>query len=107
MCLKQKMSKRIKSLRKSLQWTKSDLARKAKISCAAIHQIEKGVNLPSLMIAIRLAEAFNIPLSELVDDSQLNYFSDKDKFLLKFKEIKKLKEDDQKLILSLTKRLIE
>jgi transcriptional regulator with XRE-family HTH domain len=42
------ISKKIRILRKSVNWSQSELARQINISSAAISQIEKGNRLPSL-----------------------------------------------------------
>lgn len=56
---------RIKVLRAELDWTQADLAKKVGISRQAVISIEKYKYTPSLELAFRIAEAFNISINEV------------------------------------------
>lgn len=56
---------RIKVLRAEHDWTQADLAKKVGISRQAVISIEKYKYTPSLELAFRIAEAFNISINEV------------------------------------------
>lgn len=56
---------RIKVLRAERDWTQADLAKKVGISRQAIISIEKYKYTPSLELAFRIAEAFNVSINEV------------------------------------------
>ncbi|MCL2881759.1 MAG: helix-turn-helix transcriptional regulator [Coriobacteriia bacterium] len=53
---------RIKVLRAERDWTQADLAERAGISRQAVISIEKYKYTPSLELAFRIAEVFNVPI---------------------------------------------
>ncbi len=56
---------RIKELRTRAKMTQKEFAEKAKISVAAYAAYEQGPKLPSLEIAVKIAQAFNVSLDWL------------------------------------------
>ena len=61
------LSKRLKELRKERNWTQQKLAEKAGLSFNAVTKIEQGVaEHPTLKTLLKLADAFDIGLDELV-----------------------------------------
>lgn len=61
------LSKRLKDLRKERNWTQQILAEKAGVSFNAVTKIEQGAAVhPTLKTLLKLAEAFEVSLDELV-----------------------------------------
>lgn len=61
------LSKRLKELRKEKGWSQQKLAEKTGLSFNAITKIEQGLaKHPTLKTLLKLAEAFEIGLDELV-----------------------------------------
>ena len=58
---------RVKSLRKSKGWTLEQLAASSGVSRSMLSQIERGNASPTLAVAYRIAQAFQMTLSDLVD----------------------------------------
>jgi putative transcriptional regulator len=58
---------RIKVLRAERDWTQADLADKARISRQAIISIEKYKYMPSLELAFKIAEVFNVSINEVFE----------------------------------------
>lgn len=58
---------RIKVLRAERDWTQADLAEKADISRQAIISIEKYKYTPSLELAFKIAEVFNVSINEVFE----------------------------------------
>ncbi len=58
---------RIKVLRAERDWTQADLADRLGISRQAIISIEKYKYTPSLELAFKIAEAFNVSISEVFE----------------------------------------
>ncbi|SDD78575.1 helix-turn-helix domain-containing protein [Kordiimonas lacus] len=63
---KKNIGLRIKALRMSLGFSQEDLAAQIERSVHSISQIERGVNAPSLETAVKIAEALNCSLDDLV-----------------------------------------
>jgi transcriptional regulator with XRE-family HTH domain len=104
------ISKKIKVLRESVNWSQSKLARKAGVTSAAISQIEKGDRLPSLDVCRKLAKAFNVSIAELTGDTLLTSeeINDESKvFFRQFGDIINLSDTDQKILHLLIDRLKE
>lgn len=59
------MENRLKSLRVLRDWTQSDLARKLEVSRQSVNAIETGRYDPSLPLAFRIAELFDLPIEEV------------------------------------------
>ena len=58
---------RIKELRKQHRWTLQQLADASRVSRSMLSQIERGQANPTLSVAYRIAQAFDLPLGQLVD----------------------------------------
>ncbi|NLI95082.1 MAG: helix-turn-helix transcriptional regulator [Erysipelotrichaceae bacterium] len=63
--VKEQLGMRIKYLRGELGWSQEELSFHAKINTTYLSDLENGRRNPSLNILNRLANAFNISLSEL------------------------------------------
>ncbi len=61
---------RIKVLRAEHNWTQADLAEKLGISRQAIISIEKYKYTPSLELAFKIAEAFDISINEVFEHKE-------------------------------------
>lgn len=95
-------------LRNSVNWSQSELARRCRVTSAAISQIEKGDRMPSLRVLRKLAEVFQVSLDQLIGNEQLPPPDHSVAvFLRKFGELNNLSEEDQNLIQSIIKRLNE
>lgn len=57
---------KIKELREQNRIQQEELAEYLSISQSTLSRIEKGLRMPSLQIAIRLADYFDVSLDELV-----------------------------------------
>jgi transcriptional regulator with XRE-family HTH domain len=60
------VSDKIVSLRKANKWSQSDLATKINASREIIGKYERGENLPSLDMALKISEVFNVTLDFLL-----------------------------------------
>ena len=60
------ISEKIVSLRKAKKWSQSDLAKNIKASREIVGKYERGENMPSLEMALKIAEAFNVTLDFLL-----------------------------------------
>lgn len=58
---------RIKVLRAERDWTQADLADKVGISRQAVISIEKYKYTPSLELAFKIAEVFQVPINEVLE----------------------------------------
>ena len=58
---------RLKVLRAERDWTQSDLADRVGISRQAVISIEKYKYTPSLELALKIAQAFQVPIQEVFD----------------------------------------
>lgn len=95
-------------LRKSANWSQSETSRRAGITSAAISMIEKdAARIPSVTVLKKLAEAFHVSVSDLLEDTKeaTNIHNKAFQFFRKFNDIWHLSEIDQRLILTLAKRL--
>ena len=61
-----KLGRRIAQIRKQKNLTQVDLAAITKMDDSSIRRIESGRNNSSIVILLRLAEALEIPLNDLV-----------------------------------------
>ena len=59
------ISKRVRELRKSRGWSQEKLGQMMGSSVPSISRIERGNRLPSMITIMKLAEAFNVPISEI------------------------------------------
>lgn len=102
----QYIANKIVELRKSVNLSQYDLACKARVASAALIHIERGDFIPSVMILIKLAEALNVAVSDLIGDSR-SPINEGEKILFKtLCDFKRLTESDQKIIEGLISRLI-
>lgn len=100
--------KNIIDLRKSLGYSQSEFARKIEVSAAMISKVELGQQKPTLFLIEKVAHFCEIPMSRLFGEGKNDKNkNDKSKiFSLKFKNLMKLSEADQSLIISFINRLI-
>lgn len=59
------MKNRIKVLRAEHDWSQEDLGKRVGVSRQAIIAIEKGKHDPSLLLAFKLSEAFDLKIEEI------------------------------------------
>lgn len=59
------MKNRLKELRKTNNWSQADLARRLKISRQAVNGFESGKFTPSLEMAFKIAELFNVAIESI------------------------------------------
>lgn len=62
------VGKRIKNLRKQRGWALRGLAKRCGLSANAISLIERGENSPTVSSLRRLAQAFNVPISDFFQE---------------------------------------
>lgn len=62
------MSEKVKLLRKNQGLTLEDLSSGSGVSRSMLSQIERGQANPTLAVACRIAKAFNVSISDLVDE---------------------------------------
>ena len=101
------IANKIIALRRSVNWSQSELARQAGITIAAINLLKKGDRMPALASAIKLADVFRITVSELIGNTETSPSSNKEAnlFFIKFGNIKSLSKSDQRMIHALVDRL--
>lgn len=59
------MRSRLKELRARNDWSQTEFAKRAGISRQTVSLIERNEYMPSLLIAMKIARAFNEPLEEI------------------------------------------
>lgn len=59
------MKNRLKVLRAERDWSQADLAEKLEVSRQSVNAIETGRYDPSLPLAFRIAELFDLPIEEI------------------------------------------
>jgi putative transcriptional regulator len=59
------MENRLKVLRAERSWSQQDLAEKLEVSRQSVNAIETGKYDPSLPLAFRIAELFNLAIEEI------------------------------------------
>ncbi|WP_173917730.1 helix-turn-helix transcriptional regulator [Halobacillus sp. Marseille-Q1614] len=59
------LSNRVKELRAKIGWTQTDLARQVEVSRQTIAALEKDDYIPSLLLAMRVAQAFDLQVEEI------------------------------------------
>jgi putative transcriptional regulator len=64
------MKNRLADLRAERAWTQADLARRVSVSRQTINAIETGKFDPSLPLAFRLANLFNLKIEEIFINDQ-------------------------------------
>ena len=59
------MTNRLKELRGQRKWTQADLAERLSISRQSVNAIETGKHDPSLPLAFRIADVFDLEIKEI------------------------------------------
>jgi putative transcriptional regulator len=59
------MENRLRVLRAERRWSQADVAEKLEVSRQSVNAIETGKYDPSLPLAFRIAELFNLPIEEI------------------------------------------
>lgn len=59
------MKNRVKELRARYDWTQEDLARRTGITRQTVGLIEKGDYSPSVLLALKMAHVFGVPVEEV------------------------------------------
>jgi len=94
-----KIGDRISILRKQKNWSQGDLADKIKASREAIGKYERNEAVPSVEIAKKIADVFEVTIDSLVNDkAQINF--DK-KTIKRLKDIEHLKDEDKNHLFSI------
>ena len=88
---------RIAELRKQKDWSQSELAKNIHVSREIVGRYERGDALPSIDIAKRMADAFEVSLDYLVGATEKKY--DKE-MLERIEEVSKMKPEEKKMIYS-------
>ncbi len=61
------MKNRLKVLRAERNWSQADLAEKLEVSRQSVNAIETGKYDPSLPLAFRIADLFELPIEEIFE----------------------------------------
>ena len=61
----ERLTNRIREERERLGWTQADLAARIGVSRKTVNTVENGIFVPSTVIAIKLAQAFSVPVEQL------------------------------------------
>lgn len=102
------ISNKIITLRKCFGWSQSELGRNSGLTSQCINTIEKKKNLPSQLSLQKIADAFNLSISELNDYKNIQPKKNKLKyFFTQFRDISKLNKKDQEFIKYIIDRLKE
>jgi putative transcriptional regulator len=59
------LENRIKVLRAERDWTQEHLAERVGVTRKTINTVERGVFVPSTLLALRLARAFGVPVEQV------------------------------------------
>ena len=59
------MNNRLKVLRAERDWSQQDLADRLEVSRQSVNAIEKGRYDPSLPLAFKIADVFDLPIEEI------------------------------------------
>ncbi len=89
----------IAQLRQDKAWSQNDLARQADISHVMVGKYERGDAIPSLEVAKKIADAFEVSLDYLVGEGQ-NASFDK-KTLKRIQDLELLEESKRKTLFDL------
>lgn len=95
------ISSRIKQLRTEKKWTQAELAERLGIRQKQISAYERGTNVPSTEVLIKLAETFDVSLDYLAFEvqGQSTKIAVKDRDLLRyFEAIDYYSEDERRLV---------
>lgn len=94
-----KTSKIITELRKERDWSQADLASKTGISQVMVGKYERGDAVPSIEVAKKMADAFEVSLDYLVGEG-INASFDK-KTLQRLQDLELLEDDKKKTLFDL------
>ncbi len=90
------IGERITSLRKAKNWSQDDLAKEIEASRVMIGKYERGDNLPSIEVIVKLAKAFDVSVDFLLGEGQnANY--DKD-MVKRLDELERLPSDEKQRV---------
>lgn len=91
------LGSKITDLRKKQNWSQSELAKRIEVSREIIGRYERNDAIPSIEVATRIADVFEVSLDYLVGNSE----QEVDKTTLnRVQEINKLPEEDKKMVFS-------
>jgi len=93
--LKMDLYNRITELRKQKGWSQSELAKQINVSREIVGRYERGDAVPSIDIAKRMADAFEVSLDYLVGASEKQINKE---MLSRIEEVDKMKPDEKKMI---------
>lgn len=94
----------ISNLRKQKSWSQTDLANESKVSREMISKYERGIAIPSVDAAKKIADAFGVSLDYLVGEG-INASFDK-KTLKRLQEIESMKPDFKEHLFSIIDSVI-
>ena len=60
-----KLDNRIKVLRAERDWTQQDLATRVGVTRKTINTVERGVFVPSTIVALKIARSFGVPVEDV------------------------------------------
>lgn len=89
----------ITELRKERNWSQTDLASKTDISQVMVGKYERGDAVPSIEVAKKIADAFEVSLDYLVGEGQ-NVSFDK-KILQRIKDLQNLEQEKKQTLFDL------
>lgn len=95
------LKQRITEARKARGWTQGQLAKMAKVTPAAISQIESGARLPMLPVLQKIADTLKVSLDFLAgrtDTSELDAMINNEDVQTFFRNFQQLSPDDQDTI---------
>jgi len=90
------IGERITSLRKAQSWSQEDLAAKIDASRVMIGKYERGDNLPSIEVIVKLAKAFDVSADFLLGEG-LNATYDKE-MVRRLDELERLPAEEKKQV---------
>jgi len=107
--LADKISEKIKTLRKRNGWTQEELSKEMGVKQPQLNRWETGKFLPSLPSLQKLSELFDVSIDALVfDEKDIKRLKLKDKSLIsKLQNIEKLSEEDKDVIFSMINSLAQ
>ena len=86
---------RITELRKQKSWSQSELAKQIQVSREIVGRYERGDAVPSIDIARRMADAFEVSLDYLVGATEKKLNKET---INRIEEVDKMKPDDKKMV---------
>jgi transcriptional regulator with XRE-family HTH domain len=99
-------SKRIEELRNAKGWSQAELAKKFGTSAPVVGRYERGASAPSIEIARKIADTFDVTLDYMTDpESELDALRDQD-MLNRFNAMASLPTDEKNRIVDVVDALI-